>query len=144
MFAFLKKMALLALVLVAALVVGVWLRSQGVIPEFTELSDPDYRRLSGVEPSSGSIWRWRSESPTGGFAYYRLNLSNSSYRNRGGAILTEANKPDLPGAPWWWSAGANGRSSVAASGNAMNRTRHYEIYDPDAEMLFVYGEWPGK
>jgi len=141
LFDFLKKLFYLAVILVAGLVLAGWLRSQGVIPSSTDALDPEYRKLCGVEPTSGGIWSWRVDNPSGGFAYYRLSLSNNSYGNRGSSVLTGENQPDLPGSPWWWGAASSGRASVQTSGSAMNKSRRYEIYDPDAELLYVYGEW---
>ncbi len=140
-FNLLKKLFYLAVILVVGLVLTGWLRTQGVVPGFTNAADPEYRKFSGVEPTSGDVWRWRAENASGGFAYYRLKLSNNSYVNRGGSVLTEQNQPDLPGAPWWWGASSSGRASIEASGSAVNKSRRYEIYDPDAELLLVYGEW---
>lgn len=134
------RITLVGTLLILAVGLFVWLQFRGTIPTFADATDMSYAKLCGFKPSSGKVWTTSSGFGSGG-AFYRLNLTRAAYLQPRATVLTEANRPSLPHAPWWWGAEPNGRVTVLSQGGLGFNTQSYQVYDPDKELLYVYCEW---
>ena len=137
---FIRRSAIVGVLVILPVVVFAWLQFRGTIPSFADTSDVSYDKLCGFEPSHGRVWTTSSGFGSGG-AFYRLSLAKSAYTESRAAVLTTSNRPNLPHAPWWWGAEPDGRTTVFSGGGLGYNTQSYQVYDPQRELLYVYCEW---
>lgn len=136
----LLRIFVVVLVLLGGLGTLVWLSLNGVIPSVEDTSDVSYEKLCGWQPSSGTVWS-HGFGLGSGSAYYRLHKKRAEYLRPDAKVLTSANLPDLPHAPWWWGGDPDGKALVYSGGGLGYNTKSLEIYDPVSERLCVYCEW---
>ncbi len=135
-----RRSAFLGVLVIIAIGAFAWLQFRGIIPGFADTNDASYEKLCGIKTSHGRVWTTSSGFGRGG-AFHRLRLAKATYTEARATILTDANRPRISHAPWWWGAEPNGRVTVVTGGGLGFNTKSCQVYDPDKELLYVYCEW---